>query len=166
MVGAVAVSQNALDPNPSWEISGSGLPSARSVSQVAVSPTDPQVAFATVGGFSGFFGDTLGHVFETIDSGSTWTDLSANLPNVPVSDIVVDPGRDGTLYIGTDVGVYVTVNGGGDWLPLGSNLPIAPVLSLKLHSSGILRAATHGRSAWDLDLGPTLKHLAGASTVQ
>ena len=165
MVGAVAVSQNALDPDPSWQISGSGLPSARSVSQIAVGLIDAQVAFATVGGFSGFSGDTLGHVFETVDGGSTWSDLSANLPNIPVNDVLVDPGRDGTLYIGTDVGVYVTIDGGGDWFPLGSNLPIAPVLSLKLHSSGILRAATHGRSAWDLDLGPTLRHLSGASTT-
>jgi photosystem II stability/assembly factor-like uncharacterized protein len=165
MVGGVAVSQNALDPDPSWDGSGAGLPTARMVNQVAISSTDPQVAFAAVGGFSGFLGDDLGHVFQTLDGGSTWVDISGNLPNIPVNDIVVDPDRDGTLYIGTDVGVYVSLNGGEAWFPFGSDLPNGPVLSLKLHASGILRAATHGRSVWDLDLGSALTQLASVNAV-
>lgn len=158
-VGGVAVSRNALDPDISWKRYGDGLPSARAVNQIAISSTDPDLAYTVVGGFSGFLGDSLGHVFKTVDGGRTWSDISGNQPNIPVSDIAIDPAHDQTLYIGTDVGVYVSIDDGGEWLPFGSDLPIVPVLSLKLHSSGILRAATHGRSVWDLDVGPALSQL-------
>ncbi|HEV2210504.1 MAG TPA: hypothetical protein VG167_17150, partial [Verrucomicrobiae bacterium] len=67
----------------------SGAPK-RSVTAIAVSPTNAQTAYATFSGYSGF-GDTQGHVFMTTNAGANWTDISGNLPNAPVNDIVVDP---------------------------------------------------------------------------
>jgi len=132
----------------------------RSVTAIAVSPTNAQTAYTTFSGYSGFNGDTLGHVFETTSGGTTWTDISSNLPNVPVNDIVVDPDIPNALYIGTDVGVFETTNGGTTWAPLGAGLPAVVIMSLKLQrASRILRAASYGRSAWDIQLpapvGPT-----------
>jgi hypothetical protein len=80
---------------------------------------------------------------------------ATDLPNVPVSDIVVDPDVPGTVYAATDIGVFV-----GNcavtpctWTTLSTGLPRAAVLSLKLHEpSRTLRAATHGRGTWDLQL--------------
>ena len=88
----------------------SGIPD-RSITALAVNPTNPQKAFAAFSGYSGY-GDNLGHVFGTATAGSVWVDISHNLPNVPVNDIVVDPDMPNTLYIGTDVGVFATTNGG------------------------------------------------------
>ena len=96
-------------------------------------------------------GDPPGHVFKTTDGGGTWSDISSNLPNVPAYDIVIDPDVASTLYLGADTGVFVSTNGGASWLPLGTGLPRVPVYSLKLlRPARILRAATWGRSVWDL----------------
>jgi len=120
-------------------------------------------------------GDTQGHVFRTINGGAAWTDISCNasscaapgpgaLPNTPVNDIVIDPDVPNTVYVATDIGVFKTTNAnvgsGTTWSPVFPAMPGTPglprvaVFSLKLHEpSRTLRAATHGRSVWDLQLG-------------
>jgi hypothetical protein len=152
-----------------------GLP-PRAVTAIAIDPSDPSGKTAYVA-FSGFsfvgtdpFGasenDPLGHIFKTSDGGNSWTDVScsttncsapaaSDLPDIPVNDVVLDPDLPGTLYAATDLGVYV-----GNcsttpcaWSTLGTGLPRAAVLSLRLHGpSRTLRAATHGRGAWDINL--------------
>ncbi len=132
-----------------WQNISSGLP-PRYVTQVAVSPKNPATAYVTFSGFSGF-ADTLGHVFETTDQGLTWSDISGNLPNIPVNDIAVDPDVPRTLYIGTDVGVFSSNDGGQHWSPLGVGLPNVVVNGVKLHeATRSLIAATYGRSMWAL----------------
>lgn len=144
----VQKTSNALDgTGASWTDISAGLP-ARTVTHIAVDPIDPATAYVT---FSGFSTNSQGHVFQTTDSGANWTDISGNLPNLPVNDLVVDPDIPGTLYIGTDAGVMVTTDAGVTWVPLGNGLPLVVVDSLVLHrASRILRAATHGRSMWDI----------------
>ena len=63
-------------------------------------------------GFSGFNGDTLGHVFMTTNGGGQWNDITGNLPNIPVNAVVADPSISGTFYIGTDIGVFITTDSG------------------------------------------------------
>jgi photosystem II stability/assembly factor-like uncharacterized protein len=147
-----------------WTNVSLGLP-PRAVTAIAVDPTNPQTAYATFSGFSGFV-DTQGHVFQTTTGGvGGWTDISTSaacaapagpLPNIPVNDIVIDPDIAGRLYVATDIGVFQgdlqTV--GACWQPLGmTSLPHVAVFSLKLNqASRTLRAATHGRSVWELQL--------------
>ncbi len=133
-----------------WTDVSLGLP-PRFVTQIAVDPTSAKVAYVTFSGFSGFGGDVLGHAFKTINGGSSWTDISGNLPNIPVNDIEVDADIPNTLYAATDVGVFRSSDGGATWSPLVTGLPRVAVLGLKLHRpSRTLRAATHGRSMWDV----------------
>ena len=142
----------------------------RYVTQIAVDPKTPTTAYVTFSGFS-YGTDTVGHVFETT-TGTNWTDISGNLPNIPVNDIVVDPDVANTLYVATDIGVFQTTDGGTTWTPMDVCTTVAPagclpnvaVLSLKLNeASRILRAGTHGRSAWDL-LVPANLPVASFST--
>jgi uncharacterized protein (TIGR03437 family) len=148
--GIVQVTTNA-GASAAWTDRTSGLPN-RSVTQIAVSSLNPLVAFVTFSGFSGF-GDTQGHVFQTVNGGASWSDISGNLPNSPADGIVIDPDQSNTLYVATDIGVFATVDGGTTWDPPGSGLPGGAVTALALHrSTRILRAATHGRSVWDLQL--------------
>lgn len=129
-----------------------GLP-PRSVTKVAVDPTTGATAYVTFSGFSGFNGDLKGHVFKTTNTGGAWTDISGNLPNIPVNDILVDPANPTTLYVATDVGVFQTTNSGALWAPIGTGLPNSQVLSLTLQKSNrILIAGTHGRGAWQLQI--------------
>ena len=144
----VQMTSNALDgTGASWTDRSASLPT-RSITHITVDPIDPATAYVT---FSGFSTNSQGHVFQTTDSGASWTDISGNLPNLPVNDLVIDPDIPSTLYIGTDAGVMVTTDGGAAWTTLGNGLPLVVVDSLVLHrASRTLRAATHGRSMWDI----------------
>jgi uncharacterized repeat protein (TIGR01451 family) len=122
----------------------------RAVAQVVVEPNSASTAYAVMSGFT-FGSDTQGHIFKTTNAGNTWTDISGNLPNIPADDLVVDPDVLNWLYVATDIGVYASTNGGASWTPFGTGLPRTVVSSLKLHrASRTLRAATMGRSAWDI----------------
>ncbi|MGA8185920.1 MAG: choice-of-anchor D domain-containing protein, partial [Terriglobia bacterium] len=141
-----------------WQIIGyaAGLP-LRYITAVAADPHNAKNVYATLSGYCQSGTSTCpsgnGHVFEYTDASGVWNDLSGNLPDVPANDIAVDPDMPGTLYVGTDVGVFATTDNGTTWAPLGTGLPNVAVLSLKLqHATRILRAASHGRSAWDFQL--------------
>jgi hypothetical protein len=133
-----------------WTSINTGLPN-RWVTRVAVDPYDASIAYVT---FSGYRYDSpLPHVFRTTNYGSTWNDISSNLPEVPVNVIVIDPENTATLYVGTDYGVYYTNDTGVSWQLLGTGLPFSAVDDLVLHNgTRVLRAATHGRSFFEFDL--------------
>jgi photosystem II stability/assembly factor-like uncharacterized protein len=155
--GRVHVTRNALSGASSkWtDVTSSSLPN-RSVNWIAV---DPAIATTAYVGFSGFtgYGDQLGHIFKTVNAGSTWTDISGDLPNTPVDAILVDPDLPETIFIGTDIGTFYTTAGGSSWSKLGTGLPNVVVTGLGLHeSSRTLRATTHGRSVWDLNVASLL----------
>jgi photosystem II stability/assembly factor-like uncharacterized protein len=146
--GKVWRSQNA---GGVWEDISAGLP-GRYVTRVAADLLDPQVVYVTFTGFGQDLHDP--RVFRSVDRGSHWTSINGNLPDAPVNDLIVDAALPGTLYAGTDLGVYVTRNLGQTWTPLGGYMPIQPVWDLELHAaSRKLYAFTHGRSVWALDLG-------------
>jgi hypothetical protein len=134
----------------SWTDINQGLPN-RWITRVAADPNDAAIAYVTLSGYR--IDSPLPHVFRTTNYGSTWTDISANLPEGPVNAIVIDPENTATLYVGTDYGVYYTTNTGGSWSLLGTALPFSAVDDLMLHNgTRKLRAATHGRSIFEFDL--------------
>ena len=135
------------------DLAAANLP-LRAATQVAVNPSDPNTAIVSFSGFG------TGHVFLTSNGGVTWSDISGTgmgaLPNMPVNDVVIDPDSSlasRTFYVGTDIGVFFTSDGGTTWSPLGTGLPHVAVFSLGIRKeSRTIRAATHGRSAWLLQL--------------
>ena len=152
----VQVTTNAgAGGSATWTNISAGLP-PRVVTSVAVDPATSTTAYAAFSGFTGF-GDSLGHVFKTTNGGASWLDISGGLPNTPVNSLVVIPGAPGTLFVGTDVGVFYTINSGSSWTSLVNGLPRVAVLGLTFHSpSRTLRASTHGRGAWDIDVAGIL----------
>jgi photosystem II stability/assembly factor-like uncharacterized protein len=175
LTGLVFVATNVTPGNFASfsQVSGQGSLPPRALTAIAVDPADKtgNTAYVTFSGFSFVntnFGidDPTGHVFKTTDGGGTWKDVScsvavctspaaSDLPNTPVNDLVIDPDLPGIIYAATDEGVFV-----GDcttapckWSVLSTGFPHVVVLSLRLHEpSRTLRAATHGRGAWDVDL--------------
>jgi photosystem II stability/assembly factor-like uncharacterized protein len=132
------------------EFVGQGLPK-RWVTRVAIDPRDADVVYATFSGFRN--GEDAAHVYRTDDGGSTWENISGNLPNAPVNDVVLDPDDPEGVYVGTDVGVFSLKNGKKNWKAVGNGLPLVPVLDLRLHApSGQLFAGTFGRSVWKVGL--------------
>jgi photosystem II stability/assembly factor-like uncharacterized protein len=91
------------------------------------------------------------YIWKSEDYGSTFKDISGNIPLGPVNVIREDPFDDNILYVGTDLAVYVSKNGGETWEVLG-NLPTTYVHDLIIHPrDNVLVIATHGRGMWTLD---------------
>ena len=122
-----------------------GLPN-RYVTALEASPTFDQTVFVTHSGFRA--GDYLPRVHRSDDRGDTWTDLSANLPDLPVNDLYVLPGhQDTVLFVATDGGVYGTLDAGQTWERLGTNMPNITVYDLELNPArNELVAGTFARS--------------------
>jgi hypothetical protein len=130
---------------------GSGFPN-RFVQGLTVDPANGNHAYAAINGFSRRFtegpGAGVGHVYETRDGGATWTDASANLPDVPASTIKQLAG--GGLALGTDLATFYRAPGATQWQVLGTGLPTTVVMDLEVAPDGNLYAATHGRGMWSI----------------
>jgi uncharacterized repeat protein (TIGR01451 family) len=150
--GWIQVSPDAVtSDSPTWQRVGVGTLPDRPVNQIAVDRSNWRIAYAAYGGFSAATPGNSGHVFATSDGGAHWNDITANLPDVPVNTIVLDPSDAKTLYVGTDVGAFFTTNGGQKWFSLGSAMPKVSVWQLDYDASnGVLAAGTHGRGAYTL----------------
>ena len=141
------------DGGANWREVSSNLP-VRGVTHITVDPIDPATVYVTHAGFASAAEAFGGHIYKSTDGGGTWADLTNNLPNLPLDDLVVDPDLPGTLYLATDLGVMASTDGGASWATLGSGLARTAVTSLVLHRpSRTLRAATHGRGVYDYALG-------------
>ena len=123
----------------------------RYIEGIAVDPSDASGRTAYLG-FSGFSrkwtegpGAGFGHLWKTTDGGVTWGDVSGNLPDIPLNDVIL---RAGKIIVATDLGVVVSADAGATWSRLGGNLPATTVMDLSLGPDGLLYAATHGRGIW------------------
>ncbi|SOE06961.1 glycosyl hydrolase [Streptomyces sp. Ag109_G2-15] len=126
----------------------------RYLSGFAVDPKNADHVFLAVNGFSRHWtegpGAGVGHVFESTDGGTTWKDISANLPDVPTDSALVT--ADGGLAVATDLGVVYRAPGRTTWQRVG-DLPAVAVLQLKTSpDGGTLYAATHGRGIYTIRL--------------
>ena len=118
------------------------------VTHIEVQPTDPNVVYVTFSGYHG--GVHSPYVLRSTDGGATWQDLSGNLPQAPVNDLILVNGR---TYVATDLGVFTAVAGTSQWYQVGTGLPLAPVNDLRYNAnSHTLFAGTFGRGVWSLVL--------------
>ena len=130
------------------------LPSAvpnRYISGLAIDPADASGNTAYLG-FNGFSrtwtegpGAGIGHLWKTTNGGATWTNVSGDLPDVPVNDVLLVGIR---IVVATDLGVVVSSDGGAHWSRLGSGLPYTTVMDVHLGPDNNIYAATHGRGIW------------------
>ncbi len=121
----------SLNYGDSWEQIMTGLP-RRYVSKIVASTDDINTVYVT---FTGYRDDEyIPHVFASNDQGDYWQDISSNLPNFAVNDIMAYPfSEDRILFVATDGGVYFTENADEEaisWDRLGDNMPIIPIWDL------------------------------------
>ncbi len=129
-----------------WENITGTLPD-RYITSVKASPNNQNNLFVTVSGYK--YNEFIPHVFKSLNNGTSWTDISGNLPQIAVNDIVIYPGNDSVIFVATDGGVYATVNGGQYWERVGSNMPVLAVYDLEHDVAGNkLIAGTHARSMY------------------
>lgn len=136
----------------------------RFVSDIAADGNNANRAVVVYSGFEANTPSTLGHVFLTADRGATWTNISGNLPDIPVSSVALDPNNNNRLWIGTDIGVFQTTDGGATWVHMTNGLPKVAVFMLRYQAgTGNLIAATHGRGMFRLRTLTAATSVSGAS---
>lgn len=117
------------------------------VNAITVDPNAPTTFYA---------GAPAGGIWKSTDSGSTWTVLTDDLPQIGVSGIAVDFNNSNIIYIATgdddagdsySVGVFKSVDGGSTWAPTGLNPTNSPgsMNDIYIHptNSNILWVATN-----------------------
>ncbi len=128
-------------------VTGSGLAvGTAAITNLAIDYTNPMLVYVTMSGYA-----SGKKVYMSNVGGSSWTNISYNLPNLPTTCIITDSSAPGALYVGTDIGVYYTDSTTpGVWAPYSSGLPnvIASCMELNYKNNKI-RVATYGRGIWE-----------------
>jgi hypothetical protein len=133
----------------------SSQPRSGYVSGFVFDPTQPGRIYATYATFRGQPSDS--QVYVSSDNGNTWAaPAGSNLPDIPVHVLLIDPDVASTLYIATDLGLFVSLDSGATWAH-DTSLPAVVTESLQIDKNGAtkyLYAFTYGRGAWRVNLTP------------
>jgi hypothetical protein len=128
-----------------------GVPQWTYVTDVAASPRDANVVFATLNNWQR--GDYKPYVVKSTDRGRTWTNITGDLPDRhDVWAIVQDHVNGNLLFAGTEFGLFFTADGGGRWTQLKGGMPTIQVRDLTIQKrENDLVLATFGRGFYVLD---------------
>ncbi|WP_299242598.1 T9SS type A sorting domain-containing protein [uncultured Aquimarina sp.] len=125
------------------------LPVNGLVTSIAVNSTNPAEVYICYGRYN-----DGNRVFKSDNSGTSWTNISGTLPNVPMHKILYLTGGDGDLFLGSDIGVFHRNNSSTDWEVYGEGLPNVISNDLEVHyGTNKLRVATYGRGIWEIPIG-------------
>lgn len=163
--GTVQVSTNAgaIELATFTNVTRAPLPN-RFVTDLGVDQTNSRRAVVTYSGFNISSPAAPGHVFLTLDQGATWSDISGNLPDVPVTSVALSSNNTNEIFIGTDLGVFFTADGGAIWARLGNGMPRVATFMVRYHSAtNTVVAATHGRGIYRLTMTRALATVSAAS---
>lgn len=122
---------------------------ALTITDVALDPANPSRVWAI----------DDNQVFFSSNSGTSWTDITGNLPSISSQDfrtiefINADGATPARVALGTRSGVYVSTSGSSTWELFGTLLPDVLVFDLRyVHAQRTLYAGTLGRGVWSLDV--------------
>jgi hypothetical protein len=128
----------------------------RYFSYIAVDPNNSQRVAVSVSGFG------TSHLYFSSDGGTNWNDIGGvggtALPDVPANVVMFDPTTTTTIYVGTDLGVFVAQN-----ITTGATQPtwysyntgwtdVTMVMDLLVAPNGKLRGGTYGKGLWENDM--------------
>ncbi len=120
------------------------------LTSIEVNNNDNNVLYVTTRGSSG-------KVYQSVNQGSSFSDISGNLPPVVKNVIKHQPDTpQNVLYLGTSLGVFRYDDNTNDWFIFENNLPNTSVtdLSINVPENQII-ASTYGRGVWRSTMGST-----------
>ncbi|MFY7810198.1 MAG: T9SS type A sorting domain-containing protein [Flavobacterium sp.] len=99
-------------------------------------------------------GSVTGKVFQTLDGGTSFTDITAGIPNIGKNVVKHQENHpDDAIYVGTSLGVYYRDNTLTSFVPFETNLPNTSVRDLEINIvDNKIVASTYGRGVWICNL--------------
>jgi len=128
-----------------------GVPKYTYVTRVVASRFEEGSAYATLDGHRN--DDFKAYAFMTADYGESWKDISGNLPDGGIVNVIREHHRNpNLLFVGTERGAYFSIDRGKSWVEFKGDFPRVPVDDIAIHPrENDLIFGTHGRSVWVLD---------------
>ena len=160
--GKIIKVNNAHTASPSsTDITGSGMP-ASSVSCIANGTNDNNL-IATFSNYG------AAHVWASNVGGGTagWTNISGNLPDIPVRWVMFNPEDNTKAILATEMGIYETalIDGASTVWVQNSTFPVVRTDMLQYrYTDNTVLAATHGRGIFTATLTPSFPYVRFASS--
>ena len=160
--GRVFISTN-VDTNPAANVVWTRLDANTAASKdptrvptgIAIDTLNNFHAWVSYSGYNFNTPSQPGHIFSVNWSGAgsaTWTDITNNLPDIPLTDVVLDPVT-GDLYVSSDFAVFRLKFGQTVWDIAGLGMPLVETPHLAIvPSARVIYAATHGLGGWIMSL--------------
>ncbi|MCB9466381.1 MAG: T9SS type A sorting domain-containing protein [Candidatus Eisenbacteria bacterium] len=133
-----------------------GIPSGLRIRKVPTHPRKADWAYALINGL----GSPGEKIYRTTDRGLNWTNITGDLPDLPISDLIAHPTDDDRLFLGTEMGAFRSTDGGSTWERWQFGLPEAAAITEltfvdRLDDDGefFIVAGTYGRGVWVREIG-------------
>ena len=143
--------------NLTWSNRVNNMAANIGIRKVAVSITDPDVAYALANGTAS---NTAGNkIWKTTDRGQTWNNVTGNLPNLACSDLIENPFNPNYLYLATEKGCWKSTDGGATWSRWNNGMPETSEVteldyadSTNINGTFYVLCSTYGRGIWMRDV--------------
>ena len=160
--------QKTTDGGTTWSAIDAfpGLPERSYVNMVLASAHDANVVYACFNHHK--YGDFKPYVYKSTDGGTTWTSISANLPERGSSYAIAEDHIDAKLlFVGTEFGAFFSNDSGSHWHRLKAGLPTAAVRDIAIQQrEDDLVLGTFGRGFYVLDDYSPLRSLTAEFLTQ
>lgn len=141
------------ESNATWYNRTTGLPNGTYVRKITPHPIDSNIAFAIMGGMPS--NGTGIKLYKTNNRGITWRNITGNLPNLPLTDVIAHPTDSNLLYLGSEFGAFKSIDGGQNWERWVSGFPGNVQItemdyadSLAVNGNFWVYVSTYGRGIW------------------
>jgi hypothetical protein len=118
---------------------------------IDVDINDPTHVICAIAGYSSA---GTPHVYQSSNSGNSWTPVTGTLPNMPVYQCVIDAYNSSHYIIGSELGIWDSYDRGATWAEENDGIN-ARVPVYRLRQQGYLSdqcyslyIGTHGRGMW------------------
>ncbi|MFC2102948.1 choice-of-anchor D domain-containing protein [Bacteroidota bacterium] len=159
MPDSIFIVKISTNGGENWQEVTTNIPGeSRWISRVETDPLDANAMYVLRTGFS-----ENNKFYKTTDLGQSWSNISGNLPDIPYSDVFIYPFSPDTIFVASDIGVYMTINGGNNWIYASEQIPLVPCFDfdfVSIDSTGYLRVGTHGQSIWETIIFPPAPTIA------
>jgi photosystem II stability/assembly factor-like uncharacterized protein len=159
-----------IDGGDNWtDITGTLPVASGNITYIAIKNDDPQTVWVSLGGYNG------NGVYQSIDGGATWENISEGLPQIPMYSIVQNKQvqTEEHLYVGSELGVYFK-KGTDNWVQYNTNLPNVKTGEIEIYydanpTESLVIAATYGRGMWQSrvydDITPMVYEVSNATQL-